>query len=57
MSAVSSDLPRLVERHESDIGKDWERRHWRRIARLEMISGKLSLTSKLRLPVVGTRTG
>ena len=46
-----------MERHESAVGKDWERRHWRRLARLEMFAGKVSLTSKLRLPVVGTRTG
>ena len=53
----SSGLFRLVERHESSIAKDWERRHWKKIARLEMITGKVSLTSKLRLPLVGTRTG
>ena len=46
-----------MERHESSIAKDWERRHWKKIARLEMITGKVSLTSKLRLPLVGTRTG
>jgi len=47
----------LVERHESGIAKDWERRYWRKIARLELITGRVPLTSKLRLPVVGTRTG
>ena len=57
ISALSSVLFRLEERHESGIGKDWERRHWKRLARLEMITGKVSLTSKLRLPLVGTRTG
>ena len=57
ISALSSVLFRLEERHESGIARDWERRHWRRLARLEMITGKVSLTSKLRLPVVGTRTG
>ena len=46
-----------MERHESGIAKDWERRYWRKIARLELITGRVPLTSKLRLPVVGTRTG
>ena len=53
----SPGLFRLVERHESGIAKDWERRYWRKIARLELITGRVPLTSKLRLPVVGTRTG
>ena len=47
----------LEERHESRVGRAHERRFWRRITRLELVSGQVSLTSKLRLPVVGTRTG
>jgi len=47
----------LVERHESNTAKTWERKHWKKIRRMESFAGPLSLCSKLKLPVVGTRTG
>lgn len=47
----------LVERHESNVAKTWENRYWRKLRRLEVFSGPVSLCSKLKLPVVGTRTG
>jgi len=47
----------LVERHESNVAKTWEGKYWRKLRRMEMYSGPVSLCSKLKLPVVGTRTG
>jgi len=47
----------LIERHESNTARTQERKQWRKIRRLEVFSGPLSLCSKLILPVVGTRTG
>lgn len=47
----------LVERHESNVAKTWERRYWRKLRRMEIFSGPVSLCSKLTLPVAGTRTG
>jgi len=47
----------LEERHESNIGKAWEKRYWKKIQKLEMFNGPIPLTSKLRLPAVGTKFG
>ena len=47
----------LVERHESNVGKTHERKYWRELKKLEQFTGPIPLTSKLRLPVVGTRIG
>ena len=48
---------KLEERHESVPGKYWERRYWRKLNKYEMFSGPVPLTSKLRLPMAGTRFG
>jgi len=47
----------LVERHQSNNAKTKEKRLWRQMRRLELFSGPLPLTNRLRLPVVGTKTG
>ena len=47
----------LTERHESNIAKTHERKYWRELKKLEQFTGPVALTSKLRLPVVGTRFG
>ena len=47
----------LVERHESNIAKVHERKYWRELKKLEQFTGPIPLTSKLRLPVAGTRFG
>ena len=50
-------LFRLEERHESNTGKFWERKYWRKLGKYEMFSGPVPLTSKLRLPMAGTKLG
>jgi len=48
----------LEERHESNHAKLEDRKKWKKIRRMELFTGgPLSLCSKLRLPVAGTKTG
>ena len=54
---VMITVDRLEERHESVAGKHHERKYWRKLEKYEMFSGRLPLTSRLRLPQVGTRFG
>ena len=50
-------MSRLEERHESNIGKTWERKYWRELKKLEQFTGPVPITSKLRLPLAGTKLG
>jgi len=47
----------LEERHESNIARLWERKYWKKIQKFEMFAGHVPLTSKLRLPMAGTKFG